>query len=264
MMTDNSSMENFVTPQDVARPECSHLSMGQQFLRHLQNITSPGSERMLKLVLDGLSLPDGGHILEIGPGCGKYAVELSLRNYKYLGLDVVRENVKLWEILKSHYYINGDVQLMDICEVENIHDEYDGILAVSTFEHIHNREKALENCYNMLRPGGRLVVLDGNILDPRLWFEMIISRPIRRKDSISAMNWLLNREYVYENYGMGWKGKDEAVKSVFWWRRNLPGYGFRIIKCTTTGYYHKWLRRTNIWHMVGAVYIVAAKEKHAL
>ena len=77
------------------------------------------------------------------------------------------------------------------------------------------------------------------------------------------MNWLLNRERVYSDYGMGWKGKDEAVKSVFWWRRNLPGHGFRIIRATTTGIYHNWLRRLNIWPMIGMVYIVATKEKHA-
>lgn len=262
-MKDNPYMENFITPQVIAPPKCSHLSTGRGYLRHLQNINSPGSKRMLKLVLDGLSLPDGGHILEIGPGCGKYAVELSLRKYEYLGLDVVRENVELWQVLKSHYQVKGDVQLMDVCKVDNICEEYDGILAVSTFEHIHDREKALQNCYNMLRPGGRLVIMDGNLLDPRLWFDMIISRPVRRKDPISAVNWLLNRERVYGDYGMGWKGKDEAVKSVFWWRRNLSGHGFRIIEATTTGFYRKWLRRLNIWPMIGMVYIVATKEKHA-
>jgi len=214
---------------------------------------------MLTLVIRGLSLPEGGRVLEIGAACGKYAVELCLRGYEYLGFDMVPEAVDSWNIVSSFYGIRDEIRVQDICELREIAAEWDGILAVSTFEHIHDRPRALRNCYELLRPGGRLVILDGNILDPRHLWRMLVVQPIRFKGRSGGLKWLLNRTKVYASYGMGWKGKDEDVKSVYWWRRELPRYGFHIVEATTSGAYDRWIRRLGLWPLVGRVYLVAKR-----
>ena len=55
------------------------------------------------------------------------------------------------------------------------------------------------------------------------------------------------------------KGKDEAVKSVFWWKHEITKYGFDLIEASTVGAYHPLTRNSPFWPFLGSVYIVAEK-----
>lgn len=253
-----SNLERFITPYG-SQPLVSHLAQGKTYLRHMSIMNSPSARRILTMVLKGLSLPPCGSVLEIGPGNCKYAVEFCLRGYDYQAYDVVPENQELWQILKEHYGLSGNVQLQDFCDVVVDGPRFHGIFALSTFEHIHDRERALQNCFKLLYPGGYLVVLDGNFLDPRLLWEMVIMRQIKTKGKNGGFGWLFNRDRIYENFGMGWKGKDEAVRSVWWWRREISKYGFFLIEAVTTGAYHPLVKHMPFRNLIGMVYIVAEK-----
>jgi len=253
-----SNMERFITPNS-SQPLVSHLAQGKAYLRHISIMNSLSARRVLTMVLKGLSLPKCGSVLEIGPGNCKYAVEFCLRGYDYQGYDVVPENIELWYILKDHYELGGNVQLQDFCDVVVDGPRFHGIFARSTFEHIHDREQALQNCFELLYPGGHLVVLDGNFLDPRFLWEMVIMRPIKTKGKNGGFDWFFNRDRIYENFGMGWKGKNEDVRSVWWWRREISKYGFCLIEAATTGAYHPLVRRMPLRNFIGMVYIVAEK-----
>lgn len=56
---------------------------------------------------------------------------------------MVKENLAVWQILKSQYTLDGEVLLQDICTVDTTIKEsyFDAIVSISTFEHIHNQSK---------------------------------------------------------------------------------------------------------------------------
>ncbi len=254
------SMESFsLSKFNDPPPLVSNLAQGKAFLKHLSEIDSLRARRALTLIMQGLSLPDNGSVFEIGTGVGMIAIELNLRGYKYQGLELVQENVNLWNTIRLHYGLDGEVRLQDICEMESIDQQWDGVFSKWTFEHIHDRTKALRNCFRLLRPGGRLVILDGNSLDPRVLWKMVVVRPFKSKGRSGGLKWLLNREKTYDNYGEGWKGKDEAVRSVYWWRHEITKYGFDLIEASTVGAYHPLTRNSPFWPFLGSVFIVAEK-----
>lgn len=211
---------------------------------------------MLTYILNHLSLPEGGRILEIGPGCCGLALEFCFRGYEYYGYDMVEENLAVWQILRSQYLLDGKVLLQDICTIDTAKNEsnFDGIISISTFEHIHNQPKALQNCYKLLKPDGRIIIIDGNIFDPRLLFNMIF----RRKDG--GLKWLFNKSKIYRNYGMGWKGKCEDVKSIYWWKKQLRIHGFTNVSITTTGAFHRRVKKLGIWPFVGSIVVAGQKN----
>ncbi len=249
----NDRLESFSALQEL--PDCDHLSQGRKLLNQIKNRSSLQSRMQLSYILNGLSLPAGGNVLEVGPGCGNYALEFCIRGFNFCGFDMVDQNISVWRTLKSQYGLEGDVRVQDICTVDT--DEYeslfDGIFSISTFEHIHDQSQALQNCYKMLKPGGRIFVIDGNMLDPRLIFQMLF----KRRDG--GFRWLFNKNKVYDDYGIGWKGKCEDVKSVFWWKSFLLRNGFSIAYLSTTTTYHSWVRRLGLWPFLGGVIAVGEK-----
>jgi len=237
-------------------PDCSSITVGHKFLEKVNMRSNLDSRRKLTFLLDNLALPDGGNVLEIGPGACNFGLEFCQRGYNYHGYDMVRENAELWNAVKSFYKLDCDVIVQDICTVETADKEsfFDGIFSFSTFEHVHDQMKALRNCHRMLKPGGRIIIIDGNMLDPRGIYSMLF----KRKDG--GIKWLFNKSRVYESYGMGWKGKCEDVKSVFWWRRNLKKAGFKVLAVTTTSAFRGWVRRCGLWPFLGGIISVGEKK----
>ena len=128
-------------------PKCIDIGQGRKLLRILKERDSLISRARLTFILKALFLPDNGKVLEIGPGCCDYALEFCLRGFRYQGYDMVEENLRVWRILKSQFMLKGDIIIQDICTIETKGKEgyYDGIFSKSTFEHIHNVSRALDN-----------------------------------------------------------------------------------------------------------------------
>jgi SAM-dependent methyltransferase len=254
---DPARLERYDVP--ASAPPVAHLEQGRKLLRGLERADTPRSRLVLTFLLRALALPAGGRVLEIGPGCGQLAVELCRRGYDYTGFDMVPQNVSLWTITAPFYGLSGRVLLQDVCAVTGLDETFDGIVAVSTFEHVHDRDRALGTCFRLLRPGGRLVILDGNAWDVRKVWEQVVVRWIRTRGARGGPGWLLHRDRVYDDYGLGWRGKDEAVKSILWWRRRLPRFGFRVLTTRTSSYLRPTVRRLGVWPCAGSLYIVAER-----
>ncbi len=248
---------------DNTLPNCGFISGGKRLLKHLSDPNSDGARRMLTLIVEGLRLPAKGNVLEIGPGDGRYGAELAIRGHKYTGFDLVPQNKAVFKTNMKYYGLeNVDFQIQDICEIKEHKAVFDGIFANATFEHIWDRDKALKNCFKLLKPGGRLVILDGNAIDPRMIWKMAIIRPIKTGFRSGGLKWILGREKVYDNFGVGWKGKDEAYHSVFWWKRKIDHSGFTVIKATCSSDIHPKIKRVPfLVPFIGQVYIVAEKPK---
>jgi SAM-dependent methyltransferase len=250
---DKRRLESFTLLPSL--PKVQNLEQGRKLLQQLQHRGSDSARAWLSIILRGLRLPDRGRVLEVGPGCCNYALELTARGFDYHGYDMVEQNVALWEVLREQYLLPETVILRDICTVDPARNEetFDGIFAISTFEHIHDQDAALENCYRLLRKRGRLVIIDGNMLYFGMFLEML-----RRRRSAGLL-WPFRKGTILDNYGMGWKGKDEDVKSIFWWRRHLKRQGFSVITVSTTTARRPLARMLGVWPFLGDVVAVAER-----
>jgi len=191
--------------------------------------------RQVELIVDGLGPPGRGRFLEIGPGIGITLFELQARGYDIEALDTVPANVDLISKIAATWAPGLRCRLGDVARLDDSPGSYAGIYGIHVWEHVHDQEAALRACARALAPGGRLVIIDGNLLFAVHWRDFFWERAIRRRDPLAGFRWLMHKSEVREDFGMGWRGKDEDIKTVWWWRRALAAIPeLRIVEATTT------------------------------
>ncbi|RMG45681.1 MAG: class I SAM-dependent methyltransferase [Acidobacteria bacterium] len=251
-------LESYHVPDEL--PPLERFENAAKLVRHFKTAHYPTRRLWLTFLMRALDLSPGARVLEVGPGCGFLAYEMCRRGYDYTGYDMVPQNEEMWRVTSRFYGLDGKVVVADICEAEGP-PFFDAIFSLSTFEHIHDQPRAIRRCYELLRPGGRFVVFDGNILDPRMWWRQVVMRPIRSGGRQGGLKWVFGKGTVYEDYGLGWRGKEEDVKSIFWWRRQLRAAGFDVVTVLTSGYFRPALRALGLWPFAGTVLAVAEKPR---
>lgn len=98
-----------------------------------------------------------GEILEIGAGIGNFT-NLLAKKGEVTAIDVSSEYIK--ELKNLHGEI-AEIGFGDIEEGKYFFNnkEFDSAVCLNVLEHIKNDNKALKNIYNLLKPGGRFVLL---------------------------------------------------------------------------------------------------------
>jgi 2-polyprenyl-3-methyl-5-hydroxy-6-metoxy-1,4-benzoquinol methylase len=105
------------------------------------------------------------NILEIGSGIGNIS-KLLLEKFNKVYLSDLRE--KYCDILEKQF--SGDPHLQNVYPLDlgepNLHQShpmlighFDSVIASNVVEHLEDDRLAIRNCYDMLKPEGRLVVL---------------------------------------------------------------------------------------------------------
>lgn len=108
-----------------------------------------------KLLLREINTPDGKS-LDIGCGTGEFTKRLSKKVSKVTGIDI--SPVMLQEAVKRNSGDNIEYRKVDFDVIEE-DTMYDYIVSIATFHHL-NLETALPKINRMLKPGGKLLVLD--------------------------------------------------------------------------------------------------------
>jgi ubiquinone/menaquinone biosynthesis C-methylase UbiE len=106
-------------------------------------------------------VPIGGHVLEVAPGPGYFAVELArLGSYQIVGLDIsqsfvriARENVKKAGIEVT--FRQGNASSMPLES-----DSFDFVYCRAAFKNFSEPVQAIREMYRVLRPGGKVVIHD--------------------------------------------------------------------------------------------------------
>jgi len=177
--------------------------------------------RMLKMIWEALNLKAGAKVLEIGGGLGFMSLELANKGVNCTDLDIVKENVELVNHCAKHFQLPLKAIHGDSCQLPFGDGEFDAVFSVNVFEHIRDQQAALDEQARVLHKGGRLLISDGNFLNPIVVFNLIFIRPWTSRGRQGGLRWLFTKGKVHENYGMGWPGKDEDVKTLWWWHRNI-------------------------------------------
>jgi 2-polyprenyl-3-methyl-5-hydroxy-6-metoxy-1,4-benzoquinol methylase len=106
-----------------------------------------------------------GNILEIGSGIGNISSRFIDKGYQ-LTLSDIRKNYcdflsqKFPEQAKQNSILNVDLVLPEFdTNYATLFGKFDTVFALNVVEHIKNDSTAVANCYKLLKPGGKLILL---------------------------------------------------------------------------------------------------------
>jgi ubiquinone/menaquinone biosynthesis C-methylase UbiE len=106
-------------------------------------------------------LPDGGAVLEVAPGPGYMAVELArLGGYRVTGLDISKTLVKIARDNATRAGVDVDFQSGDVAHMPFAADSFDFVVCQAAFKNFPDPVTALNEIHRVLKPGGRVSILD--------------------------------------------------------------------------------------------------------
>lgn len=126
------------------------------------SIGSPAERAAWDRILD-LVIPEGGpyDTLDVGSGTGFLALELAARGHRATGIDfapamVARAREKAAALGRAVRFDQGDAEHLPYAD-----DSFDLVISRHVLWTLPHPEAALDEWLRVLRPGGRLAVIDG-------------------------------------------------------------------------------------------------------
>ncbi|KAF4224519.1 hypothetical protein CNMCM8980_007529 [Aspergillus fumigatiaffinis] len=162
------------TPADVGAMYDEYTSLLTDVMAgfiHVGYWETPGSqdtmevatERMTREVGERLSSSKGQHILDVGCGTGKSAVQIATTHDVHVtGITVSKHQI---EVAQAQYARNVkagqvDYQFANAMDLPFADSSFDGAVAIESLVHMDDRRTALLNIARVLRPGSRLAIAD--------------------------------------------------------------------------------------------------------
>jgi len=166
--------------------------------------------------------PPGARVLDVGAGSGAFSLRLRDAGWCPIALDATVSTE-----LDGIRFIESDVAaLSNVVEPES----FPVVVVIETMEHLPNPSKFLQDCYEVLEPGGVLLLTTPNVLHP---YSKI-------KYMIKGKYWLFD-ELAY------WSTGHITPLPEWLLREHLKRAGFTAIRWGTGGYFEATgIRRTAI------------------
>lgn len=112
----------------------------------------------------------GKTLLDVGCGCGWQALTMSLLGGNRVVacdilpsmIDGVADGVR--SVRAQGIRCDVEPKLGDICDLDLPPRSLDGIYSLESAEHVHDLDRMFDRCVDLLKPGGKLIVVnDGNV-----------------------------------------------------------------------------------------------------
>ncbi|MGI8771828.1 MAG: SAM-dependent methyltransferase [Acidobacteriaceae bacterium] len=115
-----------------------------------------------------LALRAGSSVLEIGCGCGAYAVCLAQQvGCRVIGLDINAEGIRHGKELAATRHVTATVQF-DQCDVARglvfASETFDAVFSNDALCHIPARDSVLREMFRVLKPDGRMLFSDALVV----------------------------------------------------------------------------------------------------
>ncbi len=117
-----------------------------------------------KRAVEKLNLKKGDRVLEVACGSGRnfpYIIEAVAKDGTIIGFDYSQDMLNAAkQLCKRNSWNNIMLVQGDAAQLNITEKNFDGVVSVLGISAVPGWEKALDRCYDVLRPGGRLVVCD--------------------------------------------------------------------------------------------------------
>ncbi len=98
-------------------------------------------------------------ILDVGCGTGWSTLMFHRAGHRAQGVDLHRDGLEAWQEYPDLPYTSGDAQALPFAD-----SSFDVVAMNQVLEHVPDPKKAIEECFRVLRPGGRFIVVGPNII----------------------------------------------------------------------------------------------------
>ena len=144
-------------------------------------------------------------VLDVGCGTGNFSVKLASYGCEVTGIDISEEMLAVARQKAEGIKPGIEFKRMDVYSLDFPDNHFDGVFSMAAFEFIKEPQRAYNEMFRVLKPGGRLLI--GTINPESKWGELYLSKDFQE-----------NSVFKYASFITM-----EQLKSLD--RENLKGYG---------------------------------------
>ena len=129
--------------------------------------------RKIRNALSMVHLPKNSSILEIGCNLGQMTFVFNQKGYRIVGTDISPNAIEKANRRVKHFNLSDiSFEVQDAEQIKNHKDgEFDAVFSFSAFRYFPNPEKALKECYRLVKSKGSVIIDFPNRNCP--WFNII-------------------------------------------------------------------------------------------
>jgi SAM-dependent methyltransferase len=101
----------------------------------------------------------GKDVLEVGLGYGTVSQRLAETGSNYSGLDIAQGPVSVVNQRMRQAALNGHATRGSILEPPFASESFDAVVAIGCLHHTGDLQRAIDQCWKVLRPGGQLIAM---------------------------------------------------------------------------------------------------------
>ena len=98
-------------------------------------------------------------VLDVGCGNGYVLSKYATEGAEVFGIDITDVGVELCSKRFRYMKLNGDFRVADAEDIPFPDDTFDCVCSMGVLHHVPNTQKALDEIFRVLKPGGRLIVM---------------------------------------------------------------------------------------------------------
>jgi len=208
----------------VCAPQLQSAAFGQQRRSAEQGRTDPGpTDRDRKRdewqrpaeVLDALSVKSGHRVADIGSGSGYFTFHLAARvgaEGKVYAVDIDEGAINKVRQRKEREKLEQVEPILGESADPRLPNDLDAVLIVDTYHEFREYDQTMQAVFRALKPGGRLVIIDGEGPSGRLRTEYhrlhVIPAELVREE-------ITNHGFVFKDSRPGFFDPDYGKKMYF-------------------------------------------------
>mgnify|MGYP001065270285 CR=1 FL=1 len=102
---------------------------------------------------------NGKKVLDVGCGNGYVLSKYASEGAKVYGVDITKAGIDLCEKRFEYLGLKGDFRVADAQALPFEDNTFDCVCSVGVLHHVPNTQRAIDEIYRVLKPGGRLIVM---------------------------------------------------------------------------------------------------------
>jgi ubiquinone/menaquinone biosynthesis C-methylase UbiE len=139
-------------------------------------LTANTTHRYRRRALPYLPARADARVLEIGPGTGKFHVELAQRYAATAAIDLAYGMMRQTHHRLDHHGLGATLCQGTVEALPWPDDQFDAVVSTFVLSAVPDLERAMDEMVRVLRPGGTVVVVDAGESEDGTWFAHVLAR----------------------------------------------------------------------------------------